>query len=229
MTAIDDDKSGSTRAVDRALHLLTSVLEGDSGNTLSELARSAALSPSTASRLLATLVNHELIQRDLDGRYKAGVRMKQLAASAFREDQLYELSGHHLDQLVEETGETASLAVPVGDDEVLYLRQVASTHQVQTIVWTGRTIPREGTALGSVISGPVGERGYAASQRPDSDVIAVAVPILGRGGSILGGISINAPAYRTTEDDIARFGLALLRHGRELSRSLGAPTSAPAH
>jgi DNA-binding IclR family transcriptional regulator len=226
MTSSDEaDKAGSTRAVDRALELLTSVLEGTAGNTLSELARSAALSPSTASRLLGTLTQHELIERDIDGRYRAGVRMKQLAASAFRDDHLYELAGHHLDALVDETGETASLAVPVGEDEVLYLRQVASTHQVQTIVWTGRTIPQNGTALGTVVRGKVGEQGYAVSERPDSDVIAVAVPIRGPRGVILGGMSINAPTYRTTDEEIARFGRALIDHGQQLSRSLGAPAA----
>jgi len=224
MASTDDvEKVSSTRAVDRALELLASVLEGTAGDTLSELARSADLSPSTAYRLLTTLSQHSLVDRDIDGRYRAGMRMKQLAASAFRDDLLYELSGHHLDQLVEETGETASLGVAVGDDEVLYLRQVASTHQVQTIVWTGRTIPQEETALGTVLRGDLDASGYAVSHRPSSDVVAIAVPVFGPRGGIVGAISINAPAYRTEEPDIARFGEALKRHGRALSRALGAP------
>jgi DNA-binding IclR family transcriptional regulator len=213
----------STRTVDRALVLLTNVLEGAAGDTLSELARATRLSPSTASRLLATLAQHELIQRDDYGHYRPGIRMKQLAATALRGDQLYELSGPHLEHLVTETGETASLGIPLGAEEVLYLRQTASTHQVQTIVWTGRTIPRKGTALGAALDNTSTQTGYLVSQRPDSDVVAVAVPVRQHSGRIIGAISINAPAYRTTPADIERFGAALLSHGLDLSLQLGMP------
>ena len=219
----ETDRGGaSTRAVDRALHLLSSVLEERTGNTLTELARDAELSPSTATRLLATLVQHGLVHRDSVGRYRIGVRMKQLAANAFRGDHLYDLAGHHLDLLVEETGETASLGVPLGADEVLYLRQTASTRQVQTIVWTGRAIPRSSTALGKALDGKLGPGGFAVSRRPGSDVVAVAVPVVAADGHTPGAISINAPSYRTTDEDVERFGAALVHHGVELSRTLGA-------
>ncbi len=216
--------AASTRTVDRALQLLTTVLEDTTGGTLSELARATDLSASTASRLLSTLAAHGLVQRDPGGRFRAGIRMKQLAATALREEPLYELVGPHLDALVEETGETASFGIAAGDDEVLYLRQVASTHQVQTAVWTGRTIPRKDTALGAALDGSVSPRGYVTSRRPDSDVTAVAVPILSHQGEILGAISINAPAYRTDDADVERFGRALVRHALTLSTSLGAPS-----
>ncbi|MFB9183805.1 IclR family transcriptional regulator [Dactylosporangium sucinum] len=213
----------STRTVDRALALLMTLLEGTTNGTLSDLARATGLSPSTASRLLSTLAQHQLIRRDSDGRHWAGSRMKQIAAATLREEPLYELVGPHLHALVEETGETASLGVAAGKDQVLYLRQVASTRQVQTITWTGRTIPRKDTALGAALDGKPTPRGYVTSQRPDSDVTAVAAPIIGHDGTILGAISINAPTYRTSEPDVERFGQALVRHASTLSSSLGAP------
>ncbi len=215
--------ASSTRTVDRALQLLTTVLEDTTGGTLSELARATDLSASTASRLLGTLAGHGLIRRDVNGRFRAGIRMKQLAATALREEPLYELVGPHLDALVDETGETASLGIAAGDDEVLYLRQVASTHQVQTAVWTGRTIPRRDTALGAALDGATSPRGYVTSRRPDSDVTAVAAPVIGHDGDVLGAISVNAPAYRTTDADVERFGTALVRHALALSTALGAP------
>lgn len=218
------DKAASTRTVDRALQLFTSVLDGEVGDTLSALSRATDLSPSTASRLLSTLAQHGLVRRTEDGRYRAGMRMKQLAAAALRDDPLYDMVGPHLDRLVAETHETASLGTLAGPDEVLYLRQVSSmTHQVQTVVWTGRTIPRTGTALGAALEGRVGPQGYQVSRRADSDVTAVAVPVFGHHGEILGALSINAPVYRTSDDDIARYGNALVRHAQEISNALGAP------
>jgi DNA-binding IclR family transcriptional regulator len=214
--------ASSTRTVDRALALLTTLL-GGSASTLTELARATDLSLATASRLLNTLIQHQLIQRDDSGRYRAGIRMKQIAAVTLHDEPLYDLIAPHLDALAVETGETASLGVPADADSVLYLRQVSSAKQVQTADWTGRTIPRVGTALGAALSGVPSVRGYFTSSRPDTDVTAVAVPILRHDREIVAAISINAPSYRTTDIEVERFGAALIRHAVAVSLALGAP------
>src|SRR5580693_4252760 len=121
-----DAGTTSTRTVDRALRLLITVLEGSTGGTLTELSRSTTLSPSTASRLLGTMAAHHLVRRDETGRYRAGIRMMQLAATTLREDPLYDLVGGHLTALAQETGETALLGVASSNDQVLYLRQASS-------------------------------------------------------------------------------------------------------
>ena len=216
--------AGSTRTVDRALRLLITLLEGSTGGTLTELSRSTGLSPSTASRLLNTMAVHHLVRRDGSGRYRAGMRMMQLAAATLREDPLYELVGGHLVALAEETGETALLGVAASPEQVLYLRQASSPRQeVQTADWTGQTIPRQQTALGAALAGTPSPRGYLTSLRPGSDVIAVAVPLIDHSGQIVAAISINAPVYRTSEADTDRYGQALMRHATAISAALGAP------
>lgn len=225
-----DSGTASTRTVDRALRLLIMVLEGGSGGTLTELSRSAGLSPSTASRLLATMAAHQLVRRDESGRYRAGIRMMQLAAATLREDSLYDLVSGHLVTLAEETGETALLGVAAPPDQVLYLRQASSPRQeVQTGDWTGRTIPRQQTALGAALDGTPSPRGYLTSLRAGSDVIAVAVPLIDHSGQIVAAISINAPVYRTTDADIERYGQALMRHATAISAALGAPARQAGH
>ncbi len=98
----------------------------EEGGSLSQLARAAELSPSTASRLLSTLAAQELVRRDEHGHYHAGARLRALAAASLRQDPLHELAGPHLSALAAETGETANLAVAADDGRVVYLRQVAS-------------------------------------------------------------------------------------------------------
>src|SRR5437762_2907098 len=71
-----------TRTVERALTLLSAVAQD--GGTLSQLARGAELSPSTASRLLATLAGQGLVERDEHGRFRGGARLRQLAAATLR-------------------------------------------------------------------------------------------------------------------------------------------------
>lgn len=220
-------EGSSTRTVDRALALLDAVLAGARPVSLTTLARTVGLSPSTASRLLDTLVQHGLIRRGDDSYFRAGIRIKQLAASALRDDPLYELSGPHLKALADASKEVASLGVRLGPEEVLYLRQVMAPDQlVQAIGWVGRTIPRTGTALGAALDGILEPAGYAVSCRPENEVDAVAVPVRDHTGTTIGALSVSAPRYRTSLDDLNRFGELLLVHAAELSATLGAPAGA---
>jgi DNA-binding IclR family transcriptional regulator len=216
-----------TRTVERALTLLAAATED--GGTLSQLARSAELSPSTASRLLATLVQHELVRRDESGRYGPGTRLRQLAAVALRSDPIYELAGPHLAVLARETGETANLAVAADGQRVVYLRQVASPKLVQTASWAGRTIPGRGTALGFALGGKVGPEGFVArTGSVEPDVTSIAAPVYGPDGLIAAALSVLAPSYRISGERIDVCGRAVARHAGELSRSLGAPVAVAA-
>ena len=211
-----------TRTVERALTLLSAVAQD--GGTLSQLARAAELSPSTASRLLATLAGQELVRRDEHGHYHAGARLRQLAAASLRADPLHELAGPHLAALAAETGETANLAVGADARQVVYLRQVASPKLVQTAGWVGRTIPSRGTALGAALRGAVEKDGYVArAGAVEPDVTSIAAPVYGPDGLIAAALSVLAPSYRVTSRRIEACGRAVAHHAAELSRSLGAP------
>jgi DNA-binding IclR family transcriptional regulator len=221
-------EAGSTRTVDRAFDLLSAVTDnarGDvrGGTTLSELARATELSPATASRLLATLLKRGLVRRDAQGLYRPGLALMQMAAGVLRGEPLYELAGGHLVELAAASGETANLGVAVDDDRALYLRQVAGDQRVQTATWTGRTIPREGTAMGAALAGRVSADGYAISRGSlEPDVSAVAAPVRDYHGAVVAALTILAPSYRTSEGDVERYGELLVEHAGALSRALGA-------
>jgi DNA-binding IclR family transcriptional regulator len=209
-----------TRTVERALTLLTAVAE--QGGSLSQLARAADLSPSTASRLLSTLAAQELVRRDEHGHYRAGARLRALAAASLRQDPLHELAGPRLSALAAETGETANLAVAADQRRVVYLRQVASPQLVQTVGWAGRTIPRRGTALGAALRGDVDDGGWIArTGAVESDVTSIAAPVYGAGGEITAALSVLAPTYRMTARRVEACGRAVARHAAELSHGLG--------
>lgn len=213
-----------TRAVDRALLLLAAVADGAAGRTLTELARGTALAPSTASRLLGTLQGHDFVRREADGRYLPGTRMVQLAAATLRRERIHELAGPHLEELAQETGETANLGILAPEDRVLYLRQAASPRMVRTATWTGRMIPADGTAIGSALRGLAGADGWVAVRGAvEPDIAGAAAPVRGPDGDIVGALSIIAPTYRTHDEDLATYGRALVRHADALSLALGAP------
>ena len=215
--------NGSTRTVDRAFDLLTAVTDAGNGASLSELSRTAGLSPATASRLLNTLCLRGLVRRDEQGAYRPGLGLMQMAALVLRGEPLYEMAGAHLAALAEASNETANLGIAVDADRALYLRQVAGDHRVQTASWTGRTIPRNGTAMGAALAGQLEPHGYAVSRGSlEADITAIAVPVRDYHGEIVAALSILAPSYRTDDKDVDRYGLMLVEHAAQLSSALGA-------
>ena len=218
-----------TRTVERALTLLDG--GGRGGRQLSQLARAAELSPSTASRLLATsLATQELVRRDEHGHYHAGRAGAELSAAAtLRQDPLYDLAGPHLRRPAAETGETANLAVAADDRRAVYLRQVAGPGLVQTAGWAGRTIPQRGTALGAALRGGRFRAGYAArAGAVEPDVISIAAPVYGAGGEIAAALSVLAPVYRTTARTVDACGRAVGAPRRASCRATSGTSEAAA-
>jgi urocanate hydratase len=168
-------------------------------------------------------VKRGLVRRDEQGAYRPGLGLMQMAAMVLRGEPLYELAGAHLTALAEATNETANLGIAVDADRALYLRQVAGDHRVQTASWTGRTIPRRGTAMGAALDGRLEPHGYAVSRGSlEREITAIAVPVRNYHDEIVAALSILAPSYRTDDGDVDRYGLMLVEHAAQLSSALGA-------
>jgi IclR family acetate operon transcriptional repressor len=74
----------------------------------------------------------------------------------------------------------------------------------------------------------VRERGYAIDEIENEEgVRCVAAPIRDHTGSVIAGLSVSAPAYRFTTEDVHRLAPDVLRVTGELSRRLGAPVVNP--
>ncbi|GAB3196186.1 IclR family transcriptional regulator [Geodermatophilus arenarius] len=68
------------------------------------------------------------------------------------------------------------------------------------------------------------ERGYATDEIENEEgVRCVAAPVRDHTGAVVAGLSVSAPAYRFTSDDVQRLAPDVLRVTTELSRRLGAP------
>ena len=149
--------AGSTRTVDRAFDLLVAVTERAGGATLSELG--ACDRAVAGNRVAATRRRWPSATSSAVTSWAAsvpGYGLMQMAAAVLRGEPLYELAGPHLIALAQASGETANLGIAMDPDRALYLRQVAGNQRVQTAVWTGRTIPRRGTAMGASLAGQLG-------------------------------------------------------------------------
>lgn len=197
--------SSSTRAVERALGLLTQVC-AEGAISLTDCARRVDLPTSTALRLLRTLETADFVARDQRGFFRAGARLTQLGAAAMGRQNLVAMAEPSLQRIVAETGESAYVSVHGPGDTALYVAMVEGTHSVRHAGWVGRTVALKGTAVGSALSGRVPAAGYVAKRSTvEPDVTAIAAPIW-RPGGIAGAVSLVGPTYRINDDKVSSFG-----------------------
>jgi DNA-binding IclR family transcriptional regulator len=238
-------------SVARALALLDALADRPEGLGVNELARRIGANPSTASRLLGTLARGRLVDRDAAGRYRLGLRLVALGEAALARLDVRDLARPWLRELVDDTGETATLSVP-GDVEAVTVDFVAGGASVVSVARLGRPSAAHATAAGKVMLawGPgtlegldlvaytprtivdpavlaaeiavVRERRWAdAVGEREEDLNALAAPVLGRDGSLAAILGVQGPAARLTAERREAVLPALLRAAGQLSRALG--------
>ncbi|GAQ52458.1 IclR family transcriptional regulator [Streptomyces acidiscabies] len=139
-------------AVDKAISLLTAFGDrGSSGVGVSELARRAQLSKSTAFRLLGTLERNGVVER-VGTDYRLGERLHQLGRSVYAPDHehVHDLLLPHLTDLYELTRHTSHLAVLHGTD-VVYLAKLYGHRPAPVPSRVGGRLPAHATAVGKVM------------------------------------------------------------------------------
>jgi DNA-binding IclR family transcriptional regulator len=137
------------QSVARAAELLKALGERGSPATAFELADRCGLNRSTAWRILATLRDEGLVERDpATGRYGVGYALVALGAAAGH-DPLVRRAHPALRALAEACLETASLAVPQGV-RLVYVDQVQAPH-VMAADWLGRATPLHATSTGKAL------------------------------------------------------------------------------
>ena len=153
----------------------------------------------------------------------------QIGLHALRHISTYDVAEPHLESLTEITGECSFLGIRTEDDQVIYVRQCHSPKAIRHSPWLGRAVPIEGTAIGAAISGHINACGYAFSRHTiEPDVTAVAAPIRRPDDTILAAISVTGPSYRISDDDIERFGRAVVGAAASISHELGSGIDEPA-
>ena len=134
------------QSVDRAAALLKAIADSHRPPTVIELADVCGLNRSTAWRLLATLDQHGLVERDpVSQRYRVGYAFLRIAAAA-EHDPLVRRARPVLERLALETGETSNLAVAKRFN-LVYVDQV-DPPQIMAPNWLGKPVPLHATSSG---------------------------------------------------------------------------------
>jgi DNA-binding IclR family transcriptional regulator len=171
------------QVVDRVVDILEAFLWLGPQLGVSELSRALGLKKATTHRLLASLRRRDFVAQDpVTRRYRLGIKLWELGSQATSQVAWVDRAKPFLQQLTDQTGETAHLAV-LDDGEVLYVDKVESTRSLRMPSQVGRRLPAHCTGVGKAllahlptvdVSSIVARRGMAAfTKRTITDLVAL--------------------------------------------------------
>jgi len=194
-------------AVDKAARLLAELGE-DEGLGISELARRIKASKGTVRDILLTLVSHDLITRDRDGRFRRGGERFDLT----------HLARPHLEALLDAFGQTALLGIVTEGGVEIAARAEPST-DLHMSAPLGRRLPANVGAHAKVLTGgaDIGfdDEEYLAGVR------AVAAPIIDAHGRRIAALLVVGFKERLDMRTLRRIGERAAREAAALSAQLG--------
>jgi IclR family acetate operon transcriptional repressor len=234
------------RSVQRALDLLTVVADGE-GIPLAKLAEETGLAPSTAHRLLTTMVDLGFIRQDeASRRYAPGPRLLGLVSAA--EQRLAALRAAalpHMTELAGICGETAHLTILDGP-EVVFIEQVLGRGTIRVDVKVGSRMDAHVTAAGqplfdaglrrftpNTLTRPedlrrdfdiVRERGWASElEEHELGAGCVAAAVMPASGTPVASLSVSGPTSRLQPQDFGMLGERIRQAADRVAEALLAP------
>lgn len=239
-------------SVDHALRLAV-LLQQEGALRVTEAAERLGVARSTAHRLLAMLVYRDFAVQRPDRSYAAGPVFTRPAV-AEPAGELRRLALPELRDLVERTGETASLQVMAGD-QVRFVVTVEGTHVLRVGDREGRLLPAHLASGGRAILatrspaevaelladntvdlgalrrelGRTRRRGYGLNhQETETGVSAMGAAVLGPDGRAVGALCLAAPSGRFTPPRVAEWVPLLTAAVARLASQLGGDLRQPA-
>ncbi|WP_156288909.1 IclR family transcriptional regulator [Oceanobacillus salinisoli] len=147
-------KSGDPQilsSVKNALRILKSFSTFEPTKKVSELAEQLGLAKSTVSRLLSTLASEGFVIKDeKTSEYRLGLSVLTLGGIVTNNLEIHNEAAPVLYKLVNDTGETAHLAIMDGLDTI-YIHKEECNHPVRILTHLGRRNPSYCTSSGKVL------------------------------------------------------------------------------
>ncbi len=151
------------QVIDRAAALLDAIARYPEPVSLKILGAETGLHASTTHRILASLIDNRLVEKDAGGRYRLGLRLLQLGVRLHSNIDLRSVALPVMEGLRDRLGESVNLTIREGD-EVVYLEKATPNRMMHVQQLVGSRAPLHVTAVGKLMlgaAGPEAIRGYA--------------------------------------------------------------------
>ena len=142
---------GQVQSLTRGLQILEALGRAEGGLTLTEVGLRVALPPSTTHRLLATLEKMRYVYQAGDlGLWYVGLQAFAVGSSFLGNRDFVAQSHTYMRRLMEQSGETANLAVLDGS-EAVFIAQVQCREIMRLLVKLGSRAPLHASGVGKAI------------------------------------------------------------------------------
>ncbi len=218
-------------AVDRALSILDAFRGTNGPLSLKEISERTGLYKSTILRLLGSLETFGYVRRLENGGYNLGPKLTELSAVYSASFNLDSFVLPVLDAIVAETNENASFYVPEGDKRICLFRSEAP-QMIRDHIRVGDALEANQGASGKAITAFLGglpedvkadDLMFSSVGERHPDMAAVASPVFGVSGKLVGSLTISGPKNRFNAKERRQLSRTVLREALELSARLGAP------
>lgn len=138
------------QSLERAIDIMTWVANSKSKPSVTDISQGLGLSKTTAHRLLSCLRVNGVVERDLAGKYRVGPLVLQWCNSVQNQAALAALVRPFLQELRDETNETATFSLVVGKQRV-YIEEAVSHQALRFANVVGKVLPLGRGAAGKAI------------------------------------------------------------------------------
>lgn len=144
-------RTGQVQSLTRALSILNLIAENSPGLSLTVIAKTLQLAPSTTHRLLTTLQEERYVQYDRDSsRWQIGMQAFVAGNGFLTSRDLSTVARPYMRRLMEISGETVNLAI-ADQDNVIYLAQVESREMMRVFSKPGNRVPMHCSGVGKAM------------------------------------------------------------------------------
>ncbi len=228
-TIEEDTSQDGVAAVDRALLIVTTLERSSEPMSLADLARQTGLYKSTLLRLIASLERGALVSRRSDNTYGLGHMAFRLGRAYERTHHLRECIYPVLEWLIAQGTESPSFHVVYDSKHRICLFRIDSAHPTLDNIRAGDLLPADRGAPAKVLRGLPGDpkiRGcdglvQTSYGERQAACAAVAIPVFGSEGEIVGALSVSGPTERFSEAAAQSQAKLLVEAARRASQSLG--------
>lgn len=215
-------------AVDRALKILDCFGADQQEISLAEIAKITGFYKSTILRLAVSLERFGYLVRGETGLFRLGPATWRLGARYRQSFDLADVLRPELKVLSDATNETASFYIREGDSRVCLYR-VEPSRAIRHSIEEGASMPLQRGASGKVLltysnepfaeAAEIRAKGFAVSLgERDSEVAAVAVPLMSKSGRLVGALCVSGLITRFDNAQHEAFVAALTQSCERLSQ-----------
>jgi DNA-binding IclR family transcriptional regulator len=214
------------QSVNQAMDLIDALIAAREGLTLSQMSRSFGLSKNKIFRILSTLEQRGLVEKDRDCQYRLGVTAFGTAHRILSSQSILDHARPIMIELAAKLNEAVYLATMLGP-EAMFQEMIDCRQPIKIESFVGSRFSIPAIAFTGIASESFEVKGLPVYvSELNEEVTTVSAPLMNDSGKVTGALVVLAPTFRMPVDRIrSEIAVPVSTAAQQLSLKLGAFTA----